>query len=231
MKKLLIAMTVTLICVGAFGQGKLIFWLSTDQLIYFAPDTTGNGGMSIMPVDAAYAGVGAYVSGNGGTQPISSLAGSPSFTAALYGGASAGSLSLRATTTIGDWAYEGQLVPQNVIFGDLPPGTPAFFQIQVYDSRATSAWNAWTTSNPYDSRYCMYAGESPVFTAVPGASSFPISQAGSPVNSTLPRGTFNLVDYPGAKGLIEVGMITPEPRTFALVGWGAAMLMIYRWRR
>ena len=40
MKKLLITLTATLLCAGAFAQGKLQFINNTDNLIYFATDTT-----------------------------------------------------------------------------------------------------------------------------------------------------------------------------------------------
>ena len=47
----------------------------------------------------------------------------------------------------------------------LPAFTPAFFQIQVYDSRALSAADAWAQGN-------LYAGVSPIFQATPQAAVF-----------------------------------------------------------
>lgn len=58
--------------------------------------------------------------------------------ALLKGGATAGSLTLRATTTIGDASFAGFVNPVNVIFDGLPAGVPAYFQIQVYNSRVSS---------------------------------------------------------------------------------------------
>ena len=164
----------------------------------------------------------------GAGSTVASLAGAPSFTVGLWGGTTAGSMTLQATTTLADVNLAGQLVPVNVTFAGLPAGTAAFFQIQVYDSRYTSAVDVW--AHGYG-----YAGESPVFQATPQASVYsPLYfTAPSPVNSTLPVGTFVPLDYaayPGYRGLIEVGGI-PEPGTFALVGCGTAVLMLFRRRR
>ena len=229
-------MTAMLVCVGAFGQGKLSFQVDSTQLIYLTPyeglllpaDRNKPGGVGGFPFSLAgsslYAGA--------------SLAGSPSFTAALFAGATANSLSQVAITTLADAALAGQLNPVNLTLAGLPAGTTAFFQIQVFDSRATSTANAWATFNPADPTdvYSMYAGETGVFSAVPQASVYsPIWQATAPVSSTLPVGTFVPKDYaayPGYAGLIEVYAIpSPEPSTFALAGLGAAALIIARRRR
>jgi hypothetical protein len=227
-------MTATLVCVGVFGQGKLLFQVDTTQLIYFTTSTWG------LHLANAYRVVGGYplagsslYTGAGGT--IASLAGAPSFTAALFAGATAGSLSEVAIATLADVNLAGQLNPVNVTLAGLPAGTPAFFQIQVLDSRATSAWNAWHTWGPFDPYISLYAGESPVFQATPQASVYsPIYQAGSPVNSTLPQGTVvpkDFVGFPGYYGLIEIIAYEPEPGTFALFAWGLALLMICRRKR
>jgi hypothetical protein len=223
MKKLLLTMTAALVCVGAFGQGKLAFQLYTTGLIYFTTDTT-----QLLPADAskqvggfALAGSGAYT-GAGST--IASLAGSPSFVVALYGGATAGSLSLQTTTTIATYGAEGTLASVNAAFASLVSATPAFFQIEVYDSRAANAPAAWLAGE--------YAGETGVFTATPQPSTYsPIYQATAPVSSTLPTGTGTLTDYPGVHGLIPLYAVVPEPTTFALAGLGLASLMIFRRRQ
>ena len=175
--KLLVTLTASLLCAGAFGQGKLAFDNSDgNHLIYFSPDTS-----KLTPADATkwvndhpLAGSGAYA-GPGST--IAALAGSPSFTAALYAGTSPNSLGLQRTTTIGDSSLEGSVVAVNCTFASLQPGTPAWFQIQVYDSRADSAWHAWLAGE--------YAGISQVFQATPQPSAYsPLTQATLPGNST-----------------------------------------------
>lgn len=228
MKKLFIALTATLVCVGAFGQGKLAFQLPSSGLIYFTTDSaqllaadrsTSVGGFTL-------AGSSAYT-GNGGT--IAALAGTPSFTVGLFAGATASSLAPVAvsTTTINSFNYAGTLVQQNVTFANLPSGTAAFFQIQVYDSRAANAAAAWAAGE--------YAGQSTVFSAIPQTSVYsPIYQTAAPVSSTLPAGTQALVDYPGARGLIALyatSSVVPEPSTFALAGLGLASLLIFRRRK
>ena len=221
MKKLLVSLTAALLCVGAFGQGKLAFQVDTTQLIYM---TTADVGKTVAGFPLAGS---SLYTGAGST--LSSLAGAPSFTAALFGGATAGSMTLQATTTLADANMAGQLnlATANVTFPSLVAGAPAFFQIQVFDSRFASAAAAWLVPN-------MYAGETGVFQATPQTSVYsPIYQTQSPVNSTLPVGTFVPLDYaayPGYKGLIEVYAV-PEPGTFALAGLGLASLLIFRRRK
>ena len=226
MKKGLLTLTTLLISVSAFGQGKLLFQVDSTQLIYITTDWNK---MSLPDYAKAVAGFplagSSLYTGAGST--VASLSGSPSFTVGLWGGATAGSLTLQATTTLADINLAGQLVPVNVTFAALPPGIPAFFQIQVFDSRFSSYADVlahWGSG--------AYAGETAVFSAVPSAAAYsPIYQASAPVNSTLPVGSFvpdDYAAYPGYKGLIEVWAPTPEPGTFVLVGCGAAVLMLFR---
>ena len=224
MKKGLLTLTTILISVGAFAQGKLLFQVDSTQLIYM---TTHSGRMNPYDVGKTVAGFplagSSLYTGAGST--VASLAGAPSFTAALFAGATAGSLSEVVTTTLADVNLAGQLNPVNVTLAGLSAGTPAFFQIQVFDSRYANAAAAWASFD--------YAGETGVFSAVPSAGAYsPLYQTSSPVNSTLPAGTFvpnDYAAYPGYKGLIEVGVFfSPEPGTFALVGCGAAVLMLFR---
>src|ERR1035437_739818 len=192
---ILLLVTTTL----ALGQGKLRFDNDSSRLIYITSDVTWLAWPDVGKSVGGFplAGSSAYT-GAGST--IAALAGSPSFVAALYGGATAGSLTLRATTTIADVNFAGFVNPVNVTFADLPAGVPAFFQIQVFDSRATSASGAWSMGG--------YAGESPIFTAVPQVSVYsPIYQTEAPVYSTWAAGTFtpwDYVGYPGYEGAIEL---------------------------
>ena len=127
MKKLLITLTATLLCAGAFGQGKLAFEIDSEHLIYFTTDrwelalsdaaATANGTGTAFPIAGSGLSTGA-----GST--IAALAGSPSFTAGLFAGSSPNSLALQATTTIGDASSEGSVVSVNCIFAALPAGQP-----------------------------------------------------------------------------------------------------------
>ena len=142
MKKLLVTAAAILLCIGAHGQGKLAlttsYWGPNGEthLIYFTTDTSrlvpadrtatadiGYCGSPPLPIagSSLYTGLGA----NNTPGTIMSLAGSPTFIAALYGGTSSGSLSLQATTSIADVNDPGGVVWMNVIFANLPAGTPA----------------------------------------------------------------------------------------------------------
>ena len=105
MKKLLLTLTATLLCAGAFGQGKLTFGIHSDNLIYFTTDTLrlvpadrtatadNGGGAGPFPI----AGSGLYT-GPGST--IAALPGSPAFVVGLWAGPTPSSMTLQATTTI-----------------------------------------------------------------------------------------------------------------------------------
>lgn len=230
MKKLFIAVAATMICVGAFAQGKLSFAINTDNLIYFSTDKAQLAAADANTQVAGFslAGSGAYT-GAGGT--IAALAGSPSFDVTLLAGTSAGSLAPVMTTVIGNFGTEGQtLNPLNVTLASptFPAGTAAYFQIQVYDASVANTAAAWAVGK--------YGGETAVFTAVPQASVYsPVYQRTSPVNSTWAPGTQVLVDYPGVTGGIALTVINPsgvpEPSTFALAGLGLASLLILRRRK
>ena len=191
MKNLLSLSLVLTTTTLAFAQGKLRFCNGNDNLIYLSPSIA----CSYAPGDAGKT-VGGFpltgsslYTGAGGT--MASLAGPPTLIAGLWGGTSPSSMTLRATTTIGDVNFAGLVVPVNVILNGLPAGTPAWFQIQVYDNRATNAADAWA-------RGFMYTGESPVFQATPQAGVFsPIYQRTAPVNSTWAPGTYVPRDYAG----------------------------------
>ncbi len=200
MKKRLIILTTILICVGALAQGKLSFSIDGTHLIYFTSDTT-----HLAPGDVNKTANGFPLAGsslyNGPGSTIAVLAGSPAFIAGLWAGPSSNSLTLRTTTTIADSIdFGGEVAPVNCTFADLPAGTPAYFQVQVYDSRYSSACESWWHIG-------CYAGVSQIFQATPQLLPYPMYQTGPPVNSTWAPGTFVPVDYagfPGYYGAIEV---------------------------
>jgi hypothetical protein len=236
MKKLLITAAATLVCVGAFAQGKLALINAANQLIYFTTDTT-----KLLPADAAKTVNGFTVPGSTlsstASGNIASLAGAPSFTVALFAGATASSLSQVGTAIIGDPNSGGLITPQvNVTLAGLPAGTAAFFNLEVFDSRASSYANALNTPNPLSSTLSLYAGQSGVFSAIPQTSVYsPIWTTGGTVQSTMPVGsTFVPKDYAGYAGYfgsISVGAaVVPEPGTLALAGLGLVSLLALRRR-
>jgi hypothetical protein len=185
MKNLLSVMLVLTTTPLVFGQGKLCFCNNIDNLIYF-----GAGAGFPLAGRTAYTGPGST---------IAALPGSPAFVVGLWAGPAPSSMTLQATTTIDTWP--GQLVPVNVTFPTLPAGTPAYFQIQIYDSLATNAADAF--------EFGGYGAETPIFQATPQASVYsPLWIKNPPVNSTWAPGTFvpvDLVGYPGYYGGIEIG--------------------------
>jgi hypothetical protein len=224
MKKLLLTAVATLVCVGAFAQGKLLFDINANNLIYITTDTTKlvagdatktanngyGGGAFALPGSSLYSGAGGSAAALGGTWVVS-----------LMAGTSAGSLSLQTTASLADNSNAGGINSVTCWFQapltSLPAGTPAFFQIDVSNGGT-------------------YAGQSPVFSAVPQASVYsPIYQTASPVNSTWAPGTFvpvDLVQLGGGYfgGIAITANVVPEPGTSALAGLGLAALLVLRRR-
>jgi len=193
MKKLLLTATATLVCFGVFAQGKLAFQNASDQLVYFTTDkskmATGDANKTVGGF--ALAGSGLYT-GAGGT--IASLAGTPSLVAGLWAGSTAGNMVRVTTTTFGNVDFSGLLTSRDTILPGLVAGVPAFFQLQVYDSRVNSAAEAWAQLD-------MYGGQSAVFQATPQASVYsPMWVTAAPVSSTMPKGTQLVNDYTGFPG-------------------------------
>jgi len=226
MKKLLLIAAATLVCVGAFAQGKLSFDLNSDNLIYLTTDVNGfkpgdatktadgfGGGPIALPGSSLYTGAGSTAAALGGTWVVS-----------LMGGAAANSMSLQTTAELADASssnFGGLAGPQNLTFASLPAGTPAYFQVDVSNGAG-------------------YTGQSMLFQATPLSSVYgPIYQPSSvgPVNSTWTPGTQEMTDFvanvgagSGYFGGIAVATAVPEPGTFALAGLGLAALLVLRRR-
>ena len=224
MKNLLITITATLACVGAFAQGKLSFDINSDNLIYITTDTTrmmpgdatktadwGVGaGPVLLPGSSLYTGPNSTGAALGGTWVVS-----------LYGGSSPLYLSLQTTASLADVSSFnfGGIDSVNMTFAAFPAGTPAWFQVVVHGGH--------------------YWGYSKLFQATPQNSVYSRIwfRSPSPVASTWTPGTFEPTDYVANLGtgsgyfggIVVTGF--PEPGTFALIGLGAAVLMIFRRRR
>jgi hypothetical protein len=276
MKKLLITAMASLLCGGAFGQGCLIFSVNYDNLIYFTTDTAFLNPLDVgktfdvagpnapggpYPLAGSLAATGPGI--NGGTGSIQVLLDSSSFVAALYAGTSSSYLSLQTTTSIDTWENNnpGGIVSVNAnMAAPIHAGTPAWFQVQVFDSRVDAShpvvngvgggaeW-AWIFLR-------WYAGASPIFQATPGLVPDYIYNRFAPVNSTWAPGTFDPVDLtivlggPGSAygGIALCAMnILPEspyflrqPKsttnywrqnaTFSAVASGAYPMPTYQWQ-
>jgi hypothetical protein len=228
MKKLLVTMLMaSLASVAAFGQGSVAFQLDSNHAIYFTANTA-----KMIPADAAAQSQGLLIAGQGaytgdyqsapGT--IAALPSGVTFTASLFGGATAGSMTLQTTTTIGDVNNEGGVVPVVANNASVAPGVQWFWDIKITSTTA-AGWS--------------YLGDSGTFNAVWGAVPVQITDpapfASGGAASTWAAGTAELTDYPlasgGPFGAIALQAVSvPEPGTFALAGLGLASLLIFRRR-
>jgi hypothetical protein len=213
MKKLLVTLTATLICVGAFAQGKVQFANDSLHLIYYSTDAGG-----LRPGDSALAGKGVF----GGAMP-----GGVTLVADLYVGSNSTSLVFAKSTTFSA-VTKGRIVNANV---DLPApfaaNIPWTFQVQVRDSAFATAAAAEAGAS--------YFGYSPFFTTVGnlGPAFNSIVNPNAPALSTWAAGTLDLSTesgLSGARGALSVQVI-PEPASLALAGIGAAALLIFRRRK
>ncbi len=209
MKKTLLTLTLVAATAAAFAQGKVSF--GNDSQHYFVLGTVSSADVGLGGGVASTSGN--TVSGAPGAIPVSPLPSGATLVAALYGGTTAGNMTLQKSVTLDatGWLQAGRMVPQNVVLTGIPGAAPAFFQIYVYNG-------AYATPQAAEAAGA-YFGTSGQFTTSPGGSlSYPGLVSGGPANSTWTAN--NLV----------VSTI-PEPSTFALAGLGAAAMLIFRRRK
>src|SRR5258706_11958837 len=117
MKKILVTLTATLVCLGAFAQGRVTFNNDSLHLVYYTTDPT-----AINPADAGLAGRGPY--------STNSPAGA-TLIADLYAGSNAGSLALvKSTTFTGSFAEGRWTAAATTLPNGLPASQTTFFQVQ-----------------------------------------------------------------------------------------------------
>jgi len=127
----------------------------------------------------------------------------------LYGGLTAGSMTLQTTTVIS--AAAGLFGPQNFISPNVAGGTTGSFQIKIRENTYTSAELAQSGGG--------YYGFSPIFTFKPSST--------IAFNSIINAGGTALSTW--AAGPVTV-QVAPEPTSMALAGIGAAAMVIFRRR-
>jgi len=208
MKKILVTITASLVCLGAFAQGKLNFATDSAHLVYFDPAGTA-------AADSTNSGKGVFAS---------RMPAGANLVADLYAGTASSSLSLVSSTTFSAVA-DGRWNSVGVTFNNpaIASGATAFLRVDIRDDRDPTAGASAAAGH--------YSGTSGLFSAVAQSINSPIYQHAAPVSSTWTDGTFNM-DYisAGFKGAIPVGVI-PEPASIALCGLGAAALLIFRRRK
>ena len=209
MKKLILTVTATLACVGAFAQGRVQFVNDSLHLAYY---TGGSLDGQAVWANNMPAGI--------------------TLVADLYLGTSSSSLSLITSTSFsgtapGKWNAFSYAAP------GLAGGTTVFIVAQVRDA----AFAAPTTWAPGQAGFGSYYGVSQEFSFVLGTSSsqYPPMYAHNALLggglSTWADGTFAMDSVlPNNKGAVSVSAV-PEPASFALAGLGVAALTILRRRK
>ena len=129
----------------------------------------------------------------------------------LWGGTTAGTMTLQQSTTLGIGPSAGFFGPRTFTSANLPGATTAFMQVKVRETTFTTAELAAAGGG--------YAGFSPVFTFRPSST--------IAFNSIVVAGGTALSTW--AAGPINVSVV-PEPTSMALAGIGAASLLIFRRR-
>ena len=205
MKKILLTIALTAVCAGAFAQGKIAMANDSLHLAYFGPTVKG--------ADAALAG-----------QKVT-LAATPSgstFLVDLFGGTSAGTMSLQQSTTFaaaipGGWS-------RNFISANLAGNTTYTFQVKIREASFATAEAAQAGGG--------YYGFSQVFTMIPGGG-IPYNSIVNPNTPAFSTWAAGNVALPGGGfGAISVEAIpVPEPSSMALAGIGAASLLMFRRRK
>jgi hypothetical protein len=216
MKKPLAILTISLASLAAFAQGKISFATDSLHLVYFD--------YSWGPFNYSFTG-----------QAVSSTNGLPGVTAVadLYMGTSSSTLyyytSATFGTTPGKWNQTSVTANANPTTGApaIPGGTTVFVVAQVRDDRSPP--ENVLTPGVYPGLNGAYYGASQEFTFTLGSGvTFPLM---SGANGTWSAGTFILDQYGvGSRGAINIPEI-PEPYTVALVGFGAAAMLILRRRQ
>src|SRR5690349_20504935 len=115
-------MTLTVVTMAAFAQGKINMVNDANHLIVFSSDSwlkAADAGLAGLPVPAV--------------MPSGTI-----ILVDLYGGADAGSMSLQTTTTI-NAAIPGGFGPLNFTSPNIAGGVTATFQIQVRESGFATA--------------------------------------------------------------------------------------------
>lgn len=206
MKKLLVIVTATLVCLGAFAQGKIGFTQDSSHLAYYDPSVGGTLG--------------------GHTIYDSNMPPGITLVADLYMGTSSSSLSLYSTTTFGPIPGHWNTAQVTASNPFIAGGTSVFVEAQIRDQ--AFAPPGTFAGTPFGSYY----GKSVMFNFTLGSGiTFPPMYG---PNGNWPAGNFDLggVDGnpAGAKGAVSTSAV-PEPASLALCGLGAAALLIFRRRK
>lgn len=200
MKKTLLTIALVAVASASFAQGKIGFGNNSAHLIYFADKK---------PADAALAGVVNGALPSGATILVD-----------LFGGTSAGTMTLQTTTTINTLAGGGGFGNVNFTSPNLAGGTQYTMQVQVREQGFATAAASQAGGG--------YYGYSQTFLFTPSAT----IAFNSIVNATFSQWANGTVVLPNGLGAIGLSYVpVPEPSSMALAGLGAASLLIFRRRK
>lgn len=211
MKKLVLAIAVGMVCVGAMAQGRVTF-INTSRLVYLQGGQVYSGGV-VPEVGSALA-------------------------ADLYVGSTAESLIYSgisqlnwSTTSPGLISTLNANLPSPFVGGSTAsPATKWYFQMvvrpvtEVPTAGSALALREGTAGYGYGQVFQAFASTS-------GVSANNLTQTFSPVFSTWLAGTAAVTGAVAGQELRGALMVAvPEPASFALAGLGAAALLIFRRR-
>jgi hypothetical protein len=209
MKKTLLTLALVGATAAAFAQGKVS--LQMDLPIQFG--TTG-----MLAADAAWAGQ--IIANDGNSLPSHIV-----LVVGLYGGTSSSALSLQGTAVLNPLGGNGTpdgFFPITHIVTTLPSAALGYFQVRIWDS-AYATYEAQALAGRVGTGL-DYSGENNIFTMTPsGSISYPPINGGGG-STWVAAGNEDV-------NALSVTTIVPEPTTVALVGLGAASLLIFRRRK
>lgn len=198
MKKILVVIAMAAVSLSAFAQGKVAFVNDATRLFVF------DAAIKMKAADVALAGT----SIDTFNAPLPS---GVTLVAGLYGGTSAGGLTLQKSLVLNTAASlisPGRMASQSTTLSGVPGGVAQYFKVAVWDNAYASPEAAAAALS--------YSGQSAVFTAIPGTSiSYPSIVPGGPSQSTW------------AAGNLVVGLV-PEPTSAMIAGLGLASMLILR---
>lgn len=205
MKKLILTCALlAAFSTAVFAQGKVALVSDTASLVVLS-DTLYN------PADSSLKGLPI-----GNTTPLPS---GVTLIAALFGGATQGTMTLQTSVLLNSTTIPAGNIPQTrvtltgiagIASGTAIGASTPWFQVQIWDN----AYASYAASAAAGS----YVGQGAMFQMNPGPSIAYTLTAPPGVNSTWTEGN------------IVVGLV-PEPTSFALVGLGAAAMLIFRRRK
>lgn len=200
MKKTLAILATCAVAVGAFAQGKVTFGNDANHLITVINDGAR---LTASGKSGALAGLAAPQIGTA-NDVMGTLK------AELWGGTSAGSLTLQSTLNPAGLAglADGRLGNTPVTLTGIAGGATGFFQILIYEGASYSTAQAGAG---------LWYASTAVFSGTAGG--------------FAPNPLTGMANWTQGPITLNANPIVPEPSTFVLAGLGLASLLLFRRRK